>query len=94
MGKQRLMKIKCYCQKFRTFGTRLLYSFMRTKRVTFHYEDVYVMSTILSNYNIHKVLVGDGSVVNILSEDTMTQMGMDRSKLTLVSTSFIGIKGK
>jgi hypothetical protein len=24
----------------------------------------------------------------------MTQMGMDRSKLTLVSTSFIGIKGK
>lgn len=72
MGKQRLMKIKYYCQKFRTLGMRLLYSFIRTKRVTFHYEDAFVISTILFNYNIHKVLIDDGSVVNILSEDIMT----------------------
>jgi hypothetical protein len=54
----------------------------------FPYEDALVTYTILPNYNVHIVLIDDRSVVNILSEDAMTQMDVDFTKLTLERTFF------
>jgi len=62
------------------------------EEVTYPYEDTLVTSTVLSNHQIHKVLVDDGSSVNILSRDVMSQIGINPSRMTHIKTLLIGIE--
>jgi hypothetical protein len=39
--------------------------------VTISYKDALVISIILSSFNVHKVLVDDENIVNIILEDVM-----------------------
>jgi hypothetical protein len=61
--------------------------------VTFTLEDALVISTVLAIHLVYRILMDDGTVINILSRDVMTQMGIDPSRLILINTLFIGIAG-
>lgn len=50
-------------------------------------EDALVIFIILFNYNVYKILIDDGYVVNILLEDAMIQIDVDLTKLTYIKTS-------
>jgi hypothetical protein len=63
------------------------------KGVTFPHEDALVISTFLANHHIHRVLVDDDSVVNILYSYTVAQIGIDPLRLTPVKTPLIEIVG-
>jgi hypothetical protein len=41
------------------------------EKVTFSHEDFLVISTVLYNFNVYRVLIDDGSAMNILSKDTL-----------------------
>jgi hypothetical protein len=41
------------------------------EKVTFSHEDFLVISTVLYNFNVHRVLIDDGSAMNILSKDAL-----------------------
>ena len=62
------------------------------EEVTYPYEDTLVTSTVLSNHQIHKVVVDDGSLVNILSRDVMSQIEINPSRMTHIKTLLIGIE--
>lgn len=47
----------------------------------FPYKNALIISIVLCNFNVHRVLVDDGSVVNILSKDALIQIGVDTTKL-------------
>lgn len=61
--------------------------------VTFTLEDALVISTVLAIHLVYRILMDDGTMINILSRDVMTQMGIDPSRLILINTLFIGIAG-
>jgi ATP-dependent phosphoenolpyruvate carboxykinase len=61
--------------------------------VNFQHEDILIISIVISNHKVHHVLVEDDNVVNILFTEVIVQIGISSSKLTLVKTPFIGIKG-
>jgi hypothetical protein len=61
--------------------------------VTFLYENALIISIVISNHRVHRVLVNDGNSINILSMEIMVQVRILFLKLTLVKTLFIGIKG-
>jgi hypothetical protein len=52
-----------------------------------------VIFIAMEGYRVHRILVDDSSLVNILSVEDMTKMGIDTSRMTLVSTPLIGIEG-
>jgi hypothetical protein len=41
------------------------------EKVTFSHEDFLVISIVLYNFNVHRVLIDDGSTMNILSKDAL-----------------------
>ena len=51
-------------------------------------NDPIVVSIIIGNYQVHRVLIDDGSTVEILSYDVFRKMGLDDSSLKL-ATSFM-----
>jgi hypothetical protein len=55
------------------------------------HEDALVIPTIMKGHRVHSILVDDGSLVNILSAEIMTKMGINAFKMTLVPTHLIGI---
>jgi hypothetical protein len=61
--------------------------------VTFLYENALIISIVISNHRVHRVLVNDGNAINILSMEIMVQVRILFLKLTLVKTLFIGIEG-
>lgn len=54
--------------------------------VTYPYEDALVISKILANHQVHKVLVDDKNLVNILSRDVISYIGIDPSIMTHIKT--------
>lgn len=53
-----------------------------------------MISIILLGLNIHIVFIDDENVMNSLSLDAMTQIGIESFKLTPMRTLFIGIDEK
>ena len=51
-------------------------------------NDPIVVSIIIGNYQVQRVLIDDGSIVEILSYDVFRKMGLDDSSLKL-ATSFM-----
>jgi len=47
----------------------------------------------MEGHRVHKILMDDINLVNILSAEAMTKMGMNASIMTLVLTPLIGIEG-
>jgi hypothetical protein len=62
------------------------------EEVTFSHENAWLSLLSYINYNVHKVFVDDGSVMNIFSKDALIQIGMDTFKLILVKNHLIEIK--
>lgn len=47
----------------------------------------------MEGHRVHRILVDDSSLMNILSVEAITKMGIDASRMTLMPTPLIGIKG-
>jgi len=71
----------------------ILFTVEYGKGVTFPHENSLVISIVLTNYHVYMILVDDGGVINILSNDVMTQTKIDPSRLIIVKTSLIRIVG-
>ena len=56
------------------------------------YKDALVISMVVEGYKVHRILIDDGSSVNILSTKTMTNIGIDASRIALVPTPLIRIE--
>jgi hypothetical protein len=52
-----------------------------------------VIFTVIEGHKIYKILVDDESSVNILYTEAITKMDMNTSRMTIMSTPFMGIKG-
>jgi hypothetical protein len=52
----------------------LIFTLENREGISFSYENVMAISTILSNHRVLWVLVGDGGVINILSQEVMAQI--------------------
>ena len=57
--------------------------------MTFPNVDILVISIIISNHIVHRVLIDDDSAINILFTAVMVQKRIPSSKLTLIKTPFI-----
>jgi hypothetical protein len=56
------------------------------------HKDALVIYTVVKGYKVHRILIDDGSSVNILSTKTMTNIGIDASRIALVPTPLIRIE--
>ena len=89
IGRKFLQLLNCW-----TNDTRQQFLLLKIgEEVTFSHKDTLVITTIISSYKVHRVLVDDDSVVNIISIKFMVQMRIISSKLTPVKTPLIRIKG-
>jgi hypothetical protein len=61
--------------------------------IKYPHEDALVISTVMEGHRVHKTLVDDDSLMNILSAEAMTKIGMDAFRMTIVPTPLIGIEG-
>jgi hypothetical protein len=52
----------------------LIFTLENREGISFSYENVMAISTILSNHRVLWVLVGGGGVINILSQEVMAQI--------------------
>jgi hypothetical protein len=66
----------------------LTFTLENRKRVTHLHEDALAISIVLTNHQVHRVLVDDESLVNILYKDEMSYTRIDPSKMTHVKKLF------
>jgi len=59
----------------------------------YSYEDALMISTVMEGHRVHKILVNDDNLMNILSAGAMTKIGVDAFRMTLVQTPLTGIEG-
>lgn len=73
----------------------ILFTLEDGEGVTFSHENSPVISIVsrLTNHRVYMILVDDCGVINILSNDVMTQTRIDPSRLILVKTPLIRIVG-
>ena len=57
------------------------------------YDDALVVSIRIEDYNMHRVLVDNGSSVDILYYPTFQQMGIERERLILTNAPLVGFGG-
>ena len=57
------------------------------------YDDALVVSIRVGDYNIHRVLVNNGSSTNILYYPVFQQMGIDRGRLISTNAPLVGFGG-
>ena len=57
------------------------------------HNDVLVVSVWVRDYNVHRVLVNNGSSVDILYYPTFQQMGIDKARLIPTNASLVGFGG-
>ncbi|XP_022858494.1 uncharacterized protein LOC111379363 [Olea europaea var. sylvestris] len=70
-----------------TFGTRDL------EGVSLPHDDALVISAIVANFEIKRILVDNGSAANILSQEAFAKMGISSQQLKAVKTPFQGFRG-
>lgn len=76
---------------FRYFCVKLLLRFninILTKKMNYPYEDTMVISTLLDNRKIYRVLVGNDNFINILSKEMMSYLRIYPSILTMMKTYY------
>ncbi|KAL0404551.1 UNVERIFIED_CONTAM: hypothetical protein Sradi_2095900 [Sesamum radiatum] len=64
-----------------------------TKRITFPHEEALVVSAIVSNTEVRRILINSGSSVDILFKETFRKMGMRREELMPRETILMGFEG-
>ncbi|XP_075669874.1 uncharacterized protein LOC142639603 [Castanea sativa] len=64
-----------------------------TRRLHHPHDDVLVVSIRAGDYNMHRVLVDNGSSVDILYYPAFQQMGIGREQFIPTSAPFIGFRG-
>ena len=64
-----------------------------TQRLHHLHDDALVVSIQVGDYNMHRVLVDNGSSTDILYYPVFQQMGIDRGQLILTNASLIGFGG-
>ena len=57
------------------------------------YDDALVVSIQIEDYNMHRVLVNNGSSADILYYPTFQQMGIGREQLILMNAPLVGFGG-
>ncbi|XP_022897477.1 uncharacterized protein LOC111411150 [Olea europaea var. sylvestris] len=70
-----------------TFGTRDL------EGVSLPHDDALVISAIVANFEVKRILVDNGSVANILSQEAFAKMGISSQQLKAVKTPLQGFGG-
>ena len=63
------------------------------RRIHHPHDDALVVSIRIEDYNIHRVLVDNGSSTDILYYPAFQQMGIGRERLILMNASFVGFEG-
>ena len=63
------------------------------KRLHHPLDDALVVSIRVGDYNVHQVLVDNGSSVDILYYPAFQQMGIDRAQLILTNAPLVGFGG-
>ena len=63
------------------------------RRLHHPHDDALVVSIWIEDYNMHKVLVDNGSSADILYYPAFQQMGIDRERLISTNAPFVGFGG-
>ena len=63
------------------------------RRLHHPHDDALVVSIRVGDYNMHKVLVDNGSLANILYYPAFQQIGIERERLILTNASLVGFGG-
>jgi len=66
---------------------------IRGQGIKYSHEYALVTSIVMEGHKVHRILVDNDSLVNILSAEAMMKMGIDDSKMTPVPTPLIRIEG-
>ncbi|XP_022897821.1 uncharacterized protein LOC111411533 [Olea europaea var. sylvestris] len=70
-----------------TFGMKDL------EGVSFPHDDALVISAIVANFEVKRILIDNGSAANILSHEAFTKMGISPEQLKTVKTPLQGFRG-
>ncbi|XP_022846338.1 uncharacterized protein LOC111369085 [Olea europaea var. sylvestris] len=70
-----------------TFGMKDL------EGVSFPHDDALVISAIVANFEVKRILIDNGSAANILSHEAFTKMGISPEQLKTVKTPLQGFGG-
>ena len=57
------------------------------------HDDALVVSVWVGDYNVHRMLVDNGSLADILYYPTFQQMGINRARLTPTNAPLVGFRG-
>lgn len=57
------------------------------------YDDAVVVSAIIANYYIRRILVGNGNSINVLFYDAFVRMNLSLERLRKVATPLVGFAG-
>ena len=63
------------------------------RRLHHPHDDALVVSIRVGDYNVHRVLVDNGSSADILYYPAFQQMGIDRARLILTNAPLVGFGG-
>ena len=63
------------------------------RRLHHPHDDALVVSVRVGDYNVHWILVDNGSSVDILYYPAFQQMGIDRARLILTNAPLVGFGG-
>lgn len=63
------------------------------KEVVFSHNNVIVVIFNVKNYDLHRILIDNGSLVNILYFDAFVKLGISLDQLTWMDASLIGFTG-
>ena len=63
------------------------------RRLHHPHDDAIVVSLRVEEYNIHRVLIDNGSSADILYYPTFQQMRIDRERLVLTNAPLVGFRG-
>ena len=64
-----------------------------TRRLHHPHDDALVVSVRVGDYNVHRMLVDNGSSANILYYPAFQQMGINRARLTPTNAPLVGFGG-
>ena len=74
-------------------GPIIRFSENDAQRLHHPHDDALVVSIRVGDYNMHKVLVDNGSLANILYYPAFQQIGIERERLILTNASLVGFGG-
>ena len=74
-------------------GPIIVFSEEDARRFHHPHDDAFVVSLRVEDYNMHRVLVDNGSLADILYYSTFQQMMIDKGRLILTNAPFVGFGG-